>query len=139
VDIDKVWAALPERYRPRSRWLFSVDVENEIRGFGSGTATSRFTVDQTADGISRLNGRPVVLTDYAPSFTGTTKRREHPRGRRLQQLPLVAQRAGMSVELVPHLFDVTNNRPTGQRGWFAWARAGADSVNDLGLRLLQNQ
>lgn len=138
VDIDKVWAALPERYRPRSRWLFSVDVENEIRGFGSGTATSRFTVDQTADGISRLNGRPVVLTDYAPSFTGTTSAANILVVGDFSNY-LVAQRAGMSVELVPHLFDVTSNRPTGQRGWFAWARAGADSVNDLGLRLLQNQ
>ena len=42
-------------------------------------------------------------------------------------------------ELVPHLFDVTNNRPTGQRGWFAWARVGADSIVDNAFRLLQNQ
>jgi predicted phage gp36 major capsid-like protein len=51
---------------------------------------------------------------------------------------LVAQRAGMSLELVPHLFGA-NQRPTGQRGWFASARHGFDSVNDLGFRLLQNQ
>ena len=51
---------------------------------------------------------------------------------------VIADRAGMTVELVPHLFDVTNNRPTGQRGWFAWARFGSNSVNDLGFRLLQN-
>ena len=44
----------------------------------------------------------------------------------------------MSVELVPTLFDVTTNRPTGQRGWFAYARIGAGSVNDLGFRLLCN-
>ena len=30
---------------------------------------------------------------------------------------LVAQRAGMSVELIPHLFATGNNRPSGQRGW----------------------
>jgi predicted phage gp36 major capsid-like protein len=34
--------------------------------------------------------------------------------------------------------DVTNNRPTGQRGWFAYARIGGNSVNDLGFRLLVN-
>jgi hypothetical protein len=28
--------------------------------------------------------------------------------------------------------------PTGQRGWFAYARIGANSVNDLGFRLLVN-
>lgn len=138
VDIDKVWAALPERYRSRATWLMSVDVENEIRGFGSGTATSRFTVDQTAGGISRLNGRPVVLTDYAPSFTGTTSAANILVVGDFSNY-LVAQRAGMNLELVPHLFDVTNNRPTGQRGWYAWARLGADAINDLGFRLLQNQ
>lgn len=138
VDIDKVWAALPERYRSRATWVMNVDVENEIRAFGSGTATSRFTVDQTAGGISRLNGRPVVLTDYAPTFTGTTGASNILVVGDFSNY-LIAQRAGMNVELVPHLFDVTNNRPTGSRGWYAWARLGADSVNDLGFRLLQNQ
>jgi len=51
---------------------------------------------------------------------------------------LVAQRAGMNVELVPHLLG-SNRRPSGQRGWYAWARVGADSINDLAFRLLQNQ
>ena len=51
---------------------------------------------------------------------------------------LIARRGGMSVELVPMLFDVTNNRPTGQRGWFAYSRIGGGSINDLGFRLLTN-
>jgi HK97 family phage major capsid protein len=137
VDIDRVWAALPERYRARATWLMNVDVENEIRAFGSGTATSRFTVDQSAGGISRLNGRPVALTDYAPLFTGTTGASNILVVGDFSNY-VVAQRAGLNVELIPHLFDVTNNRPTGTRGWFAWARVGADSVNDLGFRVLQN-
>lgn len=137
VDIDRVWAALPERFRSRATWLMNVDVENEIRAFGSGTATSRFTVDQTAGGISLLNGRPVALTDYAPLFTGTTGASNILVVGDFSNY-IVAQRAGMSVELIPHLFDVTNNRPTGSRGWFAWARVGGDSVVDNAFRLLQN-
>jgi HK97 family phage major capsid protein len=138
VDIDKVWAALPERYRSRAQWVMNVDVENEIRAFGSGTATSRFTVDQTREGITLLNGKPVNTTDYAPTFIGTTG------AANILVLGdfsnfLIAQRAGMTTELVPHLFDVTNNRPTGSRGWFAYARAGSDSIVDNGSRLLQNQ
>jgi HK97 family phage major capsid protein len=138
VDIDKVWAALPERYRSRAQWVMNVDVENEIRAFGSGTATSRFTVDQTREGITLLNGKPVNTTDYAPTFIGTTG------AANILVLGdfsnfLIAQRAGMTTELVPHLFDVTNNRPTLQRGLLAYARVGSDSVNDLGFRLLQNQ
>ena len=51
---------------------------------------------------------------------------------------VVAQRAGMSVEVVQHLFDVTTNMPTAQRGLLGWARVGAGSVDDLAFRLLAN-
>lgn len=137
VDIDKVWALLPERYRRNAVWLMNVDVENEIRAFGSGTATSRFTVDQTREGISLLNGKPVLLSDSAPTFTGTTGASNLLVVGDFSNY-LVAQRAGMNIELVPHLLG-SNRRPSGQRGWYAWARVGADSINDLGFRLLQNQ
>jgi len=138
VDLDKVWAALPERYRRNASWLMNVDVENEIRAFGSGTATSRFTVDQTREGISLLNGKPVLTSDYAPTFTGTTGAANILVVGDFSNY-LVAQRVGMSVQLVPFLFGTTNNRPTGQRGWYAYARVGADAINPLGFRLLQNQ
>lgn len=137
VDLDKVWAALPERYRRNASWFMNVDVENEIRAFGSGTATSRFTVDQTREGISLLNGKPVLTSDYAPTFTGTTGASNILVVGDFSNY-LVAQRVGMSVELVPHILG-SNRRPSGQRGWYAYARVGADSINDLGFRLLQNQ
>lgn len=138
ADIDKVWAALPERFRARSSWFMNVDVENEIRAFGSGSATSRFTVDQTAEGISRLNAKKVYLSDYAPTFTGTTGAANILVVGDFSNY-LIAQRAGMNLEFIPHLFGTTAGRPTGERGWFAWTRVGADSVNDGAFRLLQNQ
>jgi HK97 family phage major capsid protein len=138
VDLDKVWAALPERYRRNASWFCNVDVENEIRAFGSGTATSRFTVDQTREGISLLNGKPVLTSDYAPTFTGTTGAANILVVGDFSNY-LVAQRVGMTVEMVPVLFGTTNNRPTGQRGWYAYARVGADSIADVAFRLLQNQ
>lgn len=49
---------------------------------------------------------------------------------------VIADRVGMTVELVPHLFATGANRPSGQRGIYAYYRAGADSVNDAGLALL---
>lgn len=137
VDIDKVWAALPERWRARASWFMSVGHENAIRGFGSGTATSRFTVDQTKEGISLLNGRPVLLSDYAPATATTTTARNLLCVGDFSNY-VVAQRAGMSVEVLPLVVDVTNNRPTGERGLFAYARVGADSVIDTAFRLLTN-
>lgn len=138
VDVLNVWKALPERYRNRASWIMSADVENEVRGFSTSGPGSYYTVDLSAGGIGTLFGRPVLTTDYAPEFTGTTGAANILVVGDFSNF-LIAQRAGMTIELVNHLFDVTNNRPTGQRGWFAYARHGFDSINDNGFRLLQNQ
>lgn len=135
-DIDKIYAAVPEKFRQRGAWVMNVDVENRIRNFG--TDNNRFTVDQTADGLMKLNGKPVVLTDYAPAYVATTGAANILVFGDLKCY-LVAQRVGMTVEYIPHLFGTTNNLPTGQRGIFAYARVGADAVVKNGLRLLQNQ
>lgn len=49
---------------------------------------------------------------------------------------VIVDRVGLSVELVPHLFATGNNRPSGQRGLYAYWRVGADSVNDNAFRML---
>jgi len=49
---------------------------------------------------------------------------------------VIADRVGTTVEFIPHLFATGNNRPSGQRGWYAYFRAGADSVNDGAFQLL---
>jgi HK97 family phage major capsid protein len=142
-DIFKVWNSLPERFRPRATWVMSVHVQSAIRKFAaSATANSAyFTVDLTG-GTFRINERPVILTDYAPTFATTV-----PGTTGAQNILvvgdfsnyLIAQRAGMSVEQIPHLFHTSNNLPSGQRGIFAHARVGGDSVADPAFRLLQNQ
>jgi HK97 family phage major capsid protein len=49
---------------------------------------------------------------------------------------VIADKIGMSVEFIPHLFHLTTNRPSGSRGWYAHSRVGADSVNDGAFRML---
>lgn len=143
VDVFKVFNALPERFRSRATWIMSISVESAIRSFASaaGSSSSYFTVDLTADGITRINGRPTIVTDYAPTFSGSV-----PGTTGAANILIVADcsnylwasRAGMSIETVPLIIG-SSQRPTGQRGLFAWSRNGGDSVNDLGARLLQNQ
>lgn len=137
VDILKVWAALPERYRSRSTWVMHTSVENEIRKFAATSSDAYYTVDLREGGVGRLMGRPIVVSDYAPAFTGTTGAANILVVGDFSNF-VIAQRAGMTVELVPHLFGATNGRPLGSRGWFAYARHGFDSVNDSAFRLLQN-
>jgi HK97 family phage major capsid protein len=138
-DINGLWAALPIRYRNpalagRVAWMGHTGVNGDIQQLGTEPGAA-FTVNFTAEGVTRLKGRDMYENDYFADL---------PAGTAAANLLVigdwynfvVAQRAGMNIELVPHVFDVTNNRPTGERAWYAWARVGSDSVNDLGFRLL---
>lgn len=139
ADVYKLWSELPIKYRRAASWMSSTDVMNEVRQFAgpSGASDANFSVNITQESIPRLFGKPYYENDFMADFTGTTGAANLLIVGDFSNY-LIAQRAGMNVELVPHLFGV-NNMPTGQRGWYAWARVGADSVNDLGFRILQNQ
>jgi HK97 family phage major capsid protein len=137
-DLYKVWKSLPQKYRRRASWMMSVDFNNKIRAFGAANVFHAYTVNLEAGAAERLFNSPVYENPYFPDFTGTTGAANYLVVGDFSNY-LIARRSGMSVELIPHLFDVTNNRPTGSRGWFAYARIGGNSVNDIGFRLLQNQ
>ncbi|WP_431920465.1 phage major capsid protein [Nonomuraea jabiensis] len=137
VDVNKVWSALPDRWKANATWVMSHDVGNEIATFGNGNNMSFMTVDLTGI-VQTLRTRPIEFSSYFPDFTGTTGASNILVVGDFRNF-LIVDRAGMSVEIVPHLIDVTNNRPTGQRGLFAWARHGSGSTADVAFRLLQNQ
>jgi HK97 family phage major capsid protein len=142
-DIFKVYNSLGERFRSRAIWVMSQSVASAIRQFAAaaGSASSYFTVDLQG-ATFMINERPVITTDYAPTFSGAVPGTTGPQNVLVVGDPstyVFTQRAGLVVEPVPHIFHTSNNRPSGQRGLFAWARNGADSVADEGWRLLQNQ
>jgi HK97 family phage major capsid protein len=54
---------------------------------------------------------------------------------------VIADRIGMTVEFIPHLFRQTTagagfGQPTGQRGWYAYYRTGSAVVNTAAFKLL---
>ena len=49
---------------------------------------------------------------------------------------VIADRLGLTLEVIPHLFD-TNNMPTGQRGLYAYWRNGAKVVDANAFRTLK--
>jgi HK97 family phage major capsid protein len=145
VDVNNLWKSLPVRYRgqsnspasSRTAWISSTDVNNAIQELGS-TLGAAFTVDLTAEGVVLLKGRRAFDNDYmAASAAGTAAANELIVGDWSNYV--VAVRAGMSVETQQIVTDTTTGAPTGQRGLFAWGRVGADSINDLGFRMLQNK
>ncbi len=136
-SIYSLWKSLPARFRaaPGCAWMSSTDVENTIRQLG--TTDPNFTVDLTQGGIPTLFSRPLAENEYMPDLpTGTNA------GAILAvgdfKGYLVAQRAGMQIETVPHLFG-SNRRPTGQRGLFAWSRIGAGVISPNAFRVLVNK
>ncbi|HIE95107.1 MAG TPA: phage major capsid protein [Acidobacteria bacterium] len=135
VDIGKVWKALPAAAQANATWLMSEGLLSDIGLLGDayGTRTAQLT-----ETVERIRNRPVATSAYAPSFTGSTGAANLLVVGDFRHF-VIAQRVGMSVEYVPHLFGVTNGRPTGERGYFAYARIGSDSVADTKFRLLQNQ
>lgn len=138
-DIYSMWARLPQRHRRRSgslAWMSSTVTQNAVRQLG--TLDPNFTVNMTAEGIGELFGAPYDMNDYFQDFAAGTGTQNWAVVGNWQGF-LVAQRAGMNIEFVPMLFDVTNNRPTGQRGWFAWARFGSDVVDPTAFQLLTNK
>lgn len=141
-DFRAAWAALPERFRGKATWVYSPTVQEKVSAFGNNLALSDFTENLASDtlqpnGTFRLLGRPVIVGDYAPAFSSTTGAANYAVVGDFSNFVIVS-RAGMTVELVNHLFDTTTGRPTGQRGWFAWARHGFDQVAPNAFRLLSN-
>lgn len=141
ADIYALWDSLPQRFRRSSRsatggWMSSTDVQNSIRQLG--TLDPNFTINMTEESIPQFFGRSYELNDYMaddPTGTGTQVLLVVGDFRYY----LVAQRIGMTVELVPHLFGASARRPTGQRGWYAYARVGGGLLTPNAFRYLSNR
>ena len=138
-DVYKVHDALPARYRGRSNWLASNGFYSATRQFDTAGGSSLWA-QLGADRPASLLGRGVY---EAEDMDGTVTADEDNYLAVVGdwQYYVIADRIGMTVEFIPHLFQQTTagsgiGRPTGQRGWFAYYRVGADSVNDGAFRML---
>lgn len=131
-DLYKVQGALPARYRSRASWLATNAFYNLVRQNVPANATGVFT-DPTADNPPRLLGKS---TYEAEAMDGTITATEDNLLAVFGDFSnyVIADRVGMTVDFIPHLFGA-NRRPTGQSGWFAYYRVGADSVNDAAFRV----
>lgn len=136
VDVYGVYENVPARYRnARTSWFANLAILNDIRQFGTDSLSTQ-TVDLGADGIPRILGKRVLESSAMDGTIGTAGTDNilivgDP------QHYLIADRVGLMVEFIPNLFHTTSNRPSGQRGWLAHWRTGADSINDKAFRLLQ--
>jgi HK97 family phage major capsid protein len=124
--------ALPPRFTPRAQWLARKNFYNLIRAIDTnGTLYARLT-----------EGRPPELIGYPAREASAMPVRYTSAsvyGARYAILGdwnqfLIVDKAGMDVEIVPHLF--SNNLPTASRGIFALWRNNAKVLVDNAFRVL---
>jgi HK97 family phage major capsid protein len=140
-DPYNVWQAVPQRNRRNASWLMNVAVNNAIRQLGAANVYHAYTVNLPQGAVEELFQRPVYESPYMPTTTTVTTATEGYAVVGDFSNYVVARRGGMSVELIPQIFQQATagsayGMPSGQRGWFAYSRIGASSANDLGFRLL---
>lgn len=134
-DIYSLWQSVPQRFRRQASWLMAVAMNNKIRQLGTANVFHAFTVNLPAEWADYLFGKQTFESPYMTDLTTSGVTTNCAVVGDFSNY-LIARRGGMAVELVPLLVDVTTNRPTGQRGWFAYARIGGGVVNNAGFRLL---
>jgi HK97 family phage major capsid protein len=139
-DVYTLHDALPARYRRRAAWLGNQSIYSLTRQFdesgGSalwaqlGAARPQVLLGRPAYEAEPMDGVVDSGSDNYVLIFGDF------------QYYVIADRIGMTVEFVPHLFGATGvgspavAHPTGQRGWFAYYRVGADVTHAGGFRLL---
>jgi len=144
VDVRKAWTALPERYRvdPSCAWMMSPSVEQQVAALAAPSVTGGLgPQDLTTDpgtGQRRLFGRPILSVSDAPAWTGTSGAANVAVVGSFSRYCVATRFGGFSVELVPHLRDVSTGRPTGERAFLASARLGGDVIDPNAFRILSN-
>jgi HK97 family phage major capsid protein len=136
ADIYKLDGALPARYRGSAAWLANRNIYNLVRNFDTQGGAQMW--ERIGNGMpAELLGRPALEAENMDSaFSATATADNYLLVFGDFSNYVIADRIGMTVEFIPHLFHTGNNRPSGQRGWYAYYRVGADSVNDGAFRML---
>ena len=132
-DVYALDSALPARYADGATWLAHRAIYNLIRRFDTAGGAGLWTT--LGNGLPpQLIERPNVTAEAMDSsITAAADNYVLAYGDFSNYV--IADRVGTTIEFIPHLFG-SNRRPTGQRGWYAHFRVGADSVNDAAFRLL---
>jgi HK97 family phage major capsid protein len=134
ADVYGLETALPAKYLSRAQWAANKHWYNRVRQFDTGGGAAMWE-RIGASQPSELIGYPAHVASAMDNNLDTSaENRCLILGDWVNYV--IADRIGMTLELVPHLFATPNNRPAGQRGLYGFARTGADSVNDGGFRML---
>jgi HK97 family phage major capsid protein len=128
-DLYALKGALPARFIANATWAAHPNrLDSIFRLTPSGSTTEPQAMPER-DGA--LIGKPVV--EWSTMATAATTGTKWALYGDFRAGFTIADRIGMSIELIPHLFGASQ-RPTGQRGLFAYWRTGSKVVVPEALR-----
>lgn len=138
VDLNAVYRAVPVRFRGRSKWLMNPLYALAIHDLGTSVSAS-YSGDLREGPAGSILNKEVVESDDAPATQTTTVKDNEIIFGDFSNYVIVDKPGSTAIEFIPHLFNTTTNLPDGRRAWYMHFRSGADSVNDLAFRLLQDK
>lgn len=143
VDIYKIAADLPPRFRPNASWLSSMTVLNEIRTV-SDDKLGNYVTDLRAGYNFSLLGRPVYEASDMDAMVDSTAAATFAVFGDIAKAYTVFDRLGSArIQTIPALVGASN-RPTAQGGVLYWFRVGGDVLTgstsgECGARILINK
>jgi HK97 family phage major capsid protein len=139
ADIYAIKNALTPRFRRNAIWMGNPAILDKIRQFGNATAgtnNANFWVDLGADYPATLLGRGVYEDEAMDSTIVSGSNDDVLLFGDMKQYKVV-DRVGTTIMYNPLVLSTNANRPTGQAGWFAFKRTGANVITSNGFKLLR--
>lgn len=135
ADVYGIQAALPARFRRNASWVSSISAINRFRQLDTAGGSSYWT-NLGQGQPERLLGGGIYESTTIAAYTGAAAGQLVTVYGDFRQYAIV-DRIGMSVMYEPMVKDPTTGRPTGQGGWFAFWRVGADALVPGAFRVLK--
>ena len=137
--------ALPPRFQPNASAMFNKALASRIRRIDAGVtggAGSGVWIDNLRTATGSAAGRYNATFLGYPAYQNTAMSSTFTTGQLVGVLGdfsyyIIIDRIGMNIETIPHLFDVTFNQPTGQRGLYCYWRNGAKVADAAAFRTLK--
>jgi HK97 family phage major capsid protein len=135
ADVYGTQAALPARFRRNASWVASISAINRFRQLDSAGGSSYWT-NLGQGQPERLLGGGIFESTTVAAYTGGGAGQLVSVYGDFRQYAIV-DRIGMSVMYEPMIKDTSTGRPTGQGGWFAFWRVGADALVPGAFRVMK--
>jgi len=125
-------AQIPPRFAGNATFAASPGIWDTTYRFVGGNSTEPLQMPSRG---GDMMGRPKI--EWSTLTTGTVTGARLMIGGDFATGFKIIDRLGMTAEIIPHVFDVTNNMPTGERMIYSYWRTGSAVVAPNALRYLE--